>query len=209
MTTPNDVGEFLAVHARTPLELAAAPQQRGTTATWSTESTVAMMKTMRRMLLDWRNPRGETARDYLGERLFETRSPDSPLVFPYAVMRLETQNDGTNHGMRLTGFLEVQVHGRPWTQQAVVYAIADLFDQSMVGRWMNRRGLIVAHGFSRQTLPPGTAPIDSEVVTVRLEYTLLMWPQFLTALTYYLPPTTSPDDIPRTIPNTAVPEALL
>ena len=179
----------------TPLEAGAVPVQGGTTiAAWSTDSTVAMMKTMRRMLLDWRNPHGQSARDLIGERLFDTRSRDTALVFPYAVMRLQTQNDGINHGMRLTGFLEVQVHGRPWAQQAAVYAVCDLFDQSMVARWMNRTGLIVCHGSQRATLPPGTAPIDSEVCTVRLEYTLLIWPAFLTSLSYYLPPSTSPDD---------------
>ena len=181
----------------TPLEAGAPPTRGGTTIpAWSTESTVAMMKTMRRMFLDYRNARGESARDLIGERLFDTRSRDAPLVFPYAVMRLQTQNDGINHAMRLTGFLEVQVHGRPWAQQAAVYAVCDLFDQSMVARWMNQTGLIVCHGLQRATLPPGTAPIDSEVITVRLEYTLLMWPQFLTSLSYYLPPTTDSSPTP-------------
>lgn len=172
------------------------PLKGGTTATWDTSSTVAVMKTLRRFLLDFQNASGASARDYLGERFFDGRSRDAALTFPYAVARLETQNDGTNHGMRLTGYLEVQVHGRPWTQQQDVYAICDLFDQCMVGRWMNQNGLIVAHGFSRATLPPGTAPIDSEVITVRLEYTLLIWPSFLTALTYVLPPSTSPPVAP-------------
>ena len=172
-----------------------SPVQGGTTAEFSTSSTEAVMKTLRRMLLDYRNARGETARDILKERLFETRSRDSPLVFPYAVMRLETSNGGLWHGMRLDGSLEVLVHGRPWAQQRAVYAVADLFDQCLLARTMTRgspRGLIFAHGFQRATLPPGTAPIDSEVVTVRLQYTLAIWPSFLTSLTYVLPPTTSP-----------------
>lgn len=170
----------------------AAPVRGGTTQEWSTTSTVAVMKTLRRMLLDFRNGRGETARDLLGERLFETRSSDAPLVFPYAVMRLQTENPGTYHGMRLTGALEVQVHGRPWAQQAAVYAVCDCFDQCMLARIMHRRAIIFCHGFQRATLPPGTAPIDSDVITVRLEYTLAIWPEFLTSLTNVLPLSTSP-----------------
>jgi hypothetical protein len=177
-----------------PHEAGAAPVQGGTTAEWRTDSTVAVMKSIRRLLLDFQNDRGESARDVLGERLFDTRSRDAALVFPYAVMRLQTQNDGTSHGMRLDGFLEVQVHGRPWAQQTAVYAVADLFDQCMTARIVSQReakGLILCHGFNRQTLPPGTAPIDSEVITVRLEYMLGIWPSFLTSLTGVLPPSTS------------------
>jgi len=183
----------------------AVPEQNGTTVTPSTDSTTMVMKTLRRLLLDFQNSRGESARDWIGERLFETRARDAPLVFPYAVMRLQTENDGSYHGMRLTGALEIQVHGRPWMQQAAVYAVCDLFDQYMTGRWLSQRepsALIFCHAFQRATLPPGTAAIDSEVITVRLEYTLAIWPAFLTSLTYFLPPTTSPDTPPPAPPPT-------
>lgn len=165
-----------------------APEQGGTTSQFKTGSMLDVKKSLRRLLLDYRNAGGRSAREILDERMWDTRARDNQPTFPYAVFRLQTQNPGTYHGMRLDGNLEVQVYGRPFSQQEAVEAVADLFDQCMVSRLLRRQGLIFCHGFTRQTLPVAGAAIDSEVVTVRLGYQLAIWPALLTDLTTVLPP---------------------
>jgi hypothetical protein len=139
------------------------------------------------MLLDFANPDGSSARDILAERLYVARAPDVPTAWPYGVMRLETSNDGSYNGMRLTGTLEVLLFGRPWAQMEQIDAVADLFDRCAVARILNTDGLVFAHGFQRATLPGSSyQTIDAEVVTVRLSYTLAIWPTYLTNLTRVL-----------------------
>ncbi len=118
--------------------------------------------------------------------LYRVRAPDDR-AFPYATMRLEADNLGTNQGMRMNGTLEVLLYGRPWTQRELVENAADLIEQAMYHLLVNTDGLIFCHGKTRATLPPGTDPSDSEVCTVRLTFTLAIWPQYLTRLGTILP----------------------
>jgi hypothetical protein len=170
-----------------------APVIGGTTSQFRTDSFTELQKTVRRVLLDYKSAvvtlpnYGKTARDVLGERLYLGAADDAQLVFPHAVMRLDTDNRGNNHGMRLDGALEVLIHGKPWSQLGDVHDVADLFDQCMLSLVENHQGLIFCHGFSRLQMPRGTtAPIDGEVCTVRVQYTLAIWPAFLTSLTRVL-----------------------
>lgn len=146
-----------------------------------TDSTNAIIKTISDMLLSWANAEGKRASQVIEDRMYQVRAPNN-VTFPYATVRLATRNDGKYHGMRLDGMLEVQVYGRPWSQQKDVNDVADLFDQAMVSTVENGHGLIFCHGWQRDALPPGGSPVDSETVTIRLVYTLAIWPEYLTSL---------------------------
>ena len=158
-----------------------------------TTSTIAVVQTLRDILLSWENADGAKAADTLQgatdaqPRFYIGKTPNN-LTFPYATLRLSTRNDGKYHGMRLTGALEVLLYGRPWTQLDIVNAVADLFDQAMLVTVESSHGLLFCFGSQRDQLPPGGDPVDSETVTIRLVYTLAIWPAFLTSLTRTLPP---------------------
>lgn len=169
-----------------------SPVIGGTTSQARTDSFEELEKTVRKVLLDYVNdvsgsPHfGKSARDLIGERLHIDSLPDGTPSFPCAVMRLQTSSVGRMHGMKLDGDLELLVHGKPRTQRTAVSAVADLFDQCMISLCENRHGLIICHGNSRLSMPRGTDPVDSEVTTTRLTYTLSIWPAFLTSLTRVL-----------------------
>ena len=153
----------------------------------ATTSLLAVTQAARAALLAYANPQGAMATDILfpdvNQGCYIGRAPDNP-TYPFAVMRLNTRNAGRNHGLRLDGSLEIQIYGKPYTQQENVNAVADLFEQAML-LWIGNaagQGLVFSHGTQRDQLPPGPAPIDSEVVTVRLLYTLAIWPQYLTSI---------------------------
>lgn len=118
--------------------------------------------------------------------LYRVRAPDDR-AFPYGTMRLEADNPGTYNGLRLNGTLEVLLYGRPWTQRELVENAADLIEGAMYDLLVNTDGLIFCHGKTRATLPPGGEPSDSEVCTVRLTFTLAIWPAYLTRLGTILP----------------------
>lgn len=166
-----------------------APVQGATLSQFTTGSTTEVVNALRRALLDYTNDAGGSARDTLAERFWDGRARDRT-VFPYAVCRLNTRNEGRYHGMRLDGALEIQVFGKPWAQQQSVNAVCDLFDQAMRCLVLQLHGLIICHGFQRDELPEGYGLVDADIVTVRLLYTLAIWPDFLTSLTRVLPPTT-------------------
>ncbi len=161
------------------------PVQGGTFSDFSTDSTMAVKKALRRTLLDYTNPITQrNARTIIQERLYIDKA-DNISTFPYGVLRLGTDNPGSYQGLRLNGALEVQLFGRPWRMQPIVEGVADLCQQCMWSAVLNRKGLIFCHGSERATLPPATAgapAVDSEVCTVRLVFTLAIWPSFLTSL---------------------------
>lgn len=153
-----------------------------TTATGLTDSTNAVLATLRQALLEYENAEGVSAADFIADRLFQGRAPDNQ-DFSYASMRLNTRNDGGNHGLRLVGSLEIQVFGRPWSQYPDLNRLADLFDQAMTFYVANTQGLMACYAKQRDTLPTAGSPIDSETPTIRLAYSLFIWPRYLTVLT--------------------------
>lgn len=170
------------------------PAIAATTATGKTASMNDVLATLRDELLSFKvdGEGGDSARDYIEERLYQNRAPDGTPKFPYGTMRLAVENDGRNHGQRLTGTLEVFVYGRPHQQWQDVNDVCDLFDQAMLCMRARTQGLMFAHGKTREPMPPsyGAAAVDGEVVTIRLTYTLAIWPAYLTKLTRVLPPIT-------------------
>lgn len=156
------------------------------TAGGDTGSTSALYTTIRRALLEYRGLDETQVADVLGAepatRFFITRAPDDT-PFPYGTMRLESTNDGKYHGMRLESLLEVQLYAKPWTQGDSIEGTADLIEEAMYGFLINSDGLAFCHGKQRATLPAGTDPADSEVYTVRLVFSLAIWPAYLTRLT--------------------------
>lgn len=164
------------------------PVAGGTVQTISTTSMNLLLALLRDQLLSYKSTSGTSARDSIGEKLYHGRAPDgTEPKFPYAIMRLSLSNDGENFGMRLRGELEVQVFGRPYTMQKAVNDLCDLFDQAMLGFVKTTSGLVFAKGKLRQPLPAASGePLDGEVVAVRLLYTLVIWPTYLTSLTRVL-----------------------
>lgn len=159
-----------------------------TTVGGDTSSWQALKTTIRRGLIGFQDPTvGRQIPDLLGKepecRLFVDRAPDDT-AFPYAVMRLSAMNDGGYAGLRLVGQLEVQIYGKPWTMgDSLVEPAADLMEQAMWSFLVNTDGLVYCHAKDRATLEPGASPADSEVYTVRLVFTLTIWPDYLTRLT--------------------------
>jgi hypothetical protein len=98
----------------------------------------------------------------------------------WGVLRLKNWRDipGQTEG-KLTE-LEVMLYGRPRSQRATLQGVADRMDQAMV-RWVDAENGVVASSTStRNTLPPFKEPADSDVVQVMLEYTLRVYPAYLT-----------------------------
>jgi hypothetical protein len=120
--------------------------------------------------------------------LYWDRAPDNldrimatlGLPLRWGVLRLKNWRDipGQSEG-KLTE-LEVMLYGRPRSQRATLQGIADRMDQAMV-RWVDAENGVVASSTStRNTLPPFKEPADSDIVQVMLEYTLRVYPAYLT-----------------------------
>lgn len=163
-----------------------APVSGGTTARDKSNSYNELLKTIRAALLDYADSNGTSARDAIKERLYQQRAPDATYTFPYAVMSLSLSNDGTHHGMRYIGGLEVMVYGKPYAQLEAVNDLCDLFQQSMLAFISHSKQLIFCRAQDRQPVPAGGDAVDGEVVAVRLSYTLVVWPAYLTSLTRVL-----------------------
>lgn len=154
-----------------------------------TSSTNATTTTIRDWILGY-------ARDTDGMRVVDllTGSDNKPrwwvgvapntAVFPYAVMRLDQSNDGRSNGIRQTCPLEIMLYGRPQSEQPMLNDIADLVDQAMLALLHHSQGLIFQQARQRTTLPIAGAPADGDTVTIRLVYTLIIWPQFLYRITH-------------------------
>lgn len=159
--------------------------------TRETSSTYNLLEALRRAILSYSPGENLSVSNVLGTdpdcRLYLVRAPDNT-KFPYGTIRLETANSGRYNAMRLTGDFEILLYGRPWTQQRDVENVGDLIEQAMYEMIINSDGLVFCMSKQRATLPPGPDPVDSEVCTVRLLFTLAIWPAYLTKLTVVLPP---------------------
>lgn len=154
-----------------------------TTIIEDTSASDQLLATLRTALLTYADAEGSTAADTLDDRLFQNRAPDNG-PFPCATMRLNTRSAGSTHGLRLVGNLEVQLYGRPWSQYQKLLTVADLCDQAMLFLVKNARGLIICYATQRDTPPAAAgAPIDGETAVIRLAYSLIIWPRYLTVVT--------------------------
>jgi hypothetical protein len=164
----------------------------------STESTTGLEAVLRTRLLTFEPLDGSgTVASALGStqtgagadgNLYWDRAPDNldrimaaqgdPLR--WGVLRLKNWRDipGQSEG-KLTE-LEVMLYGRPRSQRATLQGVADRMDQAMV-RWVDAdNGVVASSTSTRNTLPPFKEPADSDVVQVMLEYTLRVYPAYLT-----------------------------
>jgi hypothetical protein len=164
----------------------------------STESTTGIEAVIRTRLLTFEPLGGATTvADELGStasgagqdgNLYWDRAPDNidrlmldlGLPLRWGVMRLKNWRDipGQSEG-KLTE-LEVMLYGRPRSQRATLQGIADRMDQAMVRYVDAENGVVAASTSTRNTLPPFKEPADSDVVQVMLEYTLRVYPAYLT-----------------------------
>jgi hypothetical protein len=106
---------------------------------------------------------------------------DQELPLRWGVLRLKNRRLGGDHGERDLMELEVMLYARPRSQKAAMEGIADRMDQAML-RYSDRTSGLVGTfpGRSRTTLPPFKEPADGDVVQIMLEYTLVVWPAYLT-----------------------------
>jgi hypothetical protein len=148
-----------------------------------TASTNAICEAMRDALLNYENVDGDALRDILGENLYRNRAPDN-LAFPYGTLRLNTRRTHGYSGRRLDGQLEVLLHGRPSSELEAISDAADRCEQAMLD-FVNAspQGLIFTANVQRDELPQGSGAVDSETCTIRLLFTLAIWPAYLTSLT--------------------------
>jgi hypothetical protein len=165
----------------------------------STESTTGLEAVLRSRLLNF-SPlgNGTTVAQEIGSTasgagvdgtLYWDRAPDNidqlmadqELPLRWGVLRLKNRRLGGDHGERDLMELEVMLYARPRSQKAAMEGIADRMDQAML-RYSDRTSGLVGTfpGRSRTTLPPFKEPADGDVVQIMLEYTLVVWPAYLT-----------------------------
>lgn len=149
-----------------------------------TRSTNAIVEHLRDAMLNFTNANGGTLADIIGDNFFRNRAPDNQL-YPYGTYRMNTRKTPGYSGLRLDGKLEVQLYGRPSSQLEDISDAADLCEQAMLEyvKASPPQGLIFTNDVQRDELPPAGAPVDSETVTIRLVFTLAIWPAYLTSLT--------------------------
>jgi hypothetical protein len=164
----------------------------------STESTTELETALRTRLLEF-EPLGGigTVATELGStasgagqdgNLYWDRAPDNldrimatlGLPLRWGVLRLKNWRDipGQSEG-KLTE-LEVMLYGRPRSQRATLQGIADRMDMAMVRYVDASSGVLASSVSTRNTLPPFKEPADSDVVQIMMEYTLRVYPAYLT-----------------------------
>lgn len=141
-----------------------------------TSTTELIYETLRRAILTYEGPSGESvSQPFGGEERVWVRAAPSPTVFPYIVLRLSRAPGGAN-GYRERCSLEVQVIGRPESQQPLVLALADLVDACFLGYAEPASGLSFSRERTRDTLPQFLEPADKTVVGELMRYSLFIWP---------------------------------
>ncbi len=151
--------------------------------TGPTASTNAILDTMRSALLDFENINGVALKDILTGDLWRNRAPDNR-AFPYGTLRMNTRRTPGYSGRRLDGKVEILLYGRPSSQLDDISDAADLCEQALLD-YVNASpgGLLFTADVQRDELPPAGDPVDSETCTVRIIFTLAIWPAYLTSLT--------------------------
>lgn len=160
-----------------------------------TTSTTALELALRTRLLTFTAMDGATLADTLGTTatgagsigaLFWEKAPDKMLgpdglpLKRWGIARLanrRSRGDGQDGEL---AELEVMLFARPRSEKATLEACADCCDQAMLRYADTSSGVIGCWGKTRSTLPPLVSPADTEVVQIRLVYTLVLWPAYLT-----------------------------
>jgi len=151
--------------------------------TGHTRSTNALMESLRSTLLEFEDVNGNTLEDIIGENLYRRAAPANT-AFPYGVMRLDTRRSNGFNPLRKTGTLEIQLYGRPSSQLEDISDAADRCEQAMAFYVdSSGGGLAFVNDVQRTELPEGSAPVDGETCGIRLVFTLVIWPAFLSSLT--------------------------
>lgn len=151
--------------------------------TGPTASTNAINEALRCALLDFENVNGDTLRGILGENLYRRAAPAGN-PFPYGVMRVTMKRSTNFNPLRKIATLEVQLYGRDASQLPEISDAADLCEQAMNFYVRSSPGgLMFTSDVQRTELPEGSAPVDSEICTIRLAFTLTIWPSYLSSLT--------------------------
>lgn len=152
-----------------------------TTSTGNTDSTTAILGTLRAALLAYRTASGEGMPSVLND-LWIHRAPNQT-VMPYGVLRLfGRQTSGAHNSRRETALFEITLSCRPVTQLPTLERVADWCDEAMTQYVAIAQGLMFSRERQRDTMPFAGPPVDSETGTIRLVYSLTLWPQFLVAL---------------------------
>jgi hypothetical protein len=120
--------------------------------------------------------------------LYWDRAPDNldrtmaalSLPLRWGVLRLKNRRSDMENAEREVVELEVMLYGRPRNQKAVLEGVADRMDMAMRRYRDASSGFLGSIGKTRNTLPPFKEPADSDVVQIMLEYTLVLWPAYLT-----------------------------
>jgi len=116
-------------------------------------------------------------------------APDTA-PYPYVLARF-MNGDSATFMLRTPFDLELLLYDRPRAFADDLEDVADVIDQAMkqfTARDPNGvRGLAFSRGRRRDTLPPFTNPADREVVAIRMVFSLVVYPQFLTVLGTALP----------------------
>ncbi len=159
----------------------------------STESTSATEDALRTRLLTFPAlTDGATLAEVLGRtelgngsdgKLFWDAAPDNVTKngdARWGLIRLQNRRSEGDGQERERAELEVMLFARPRNQKATLERCADLCDQAMLRYVDASRGMVACWSRMRSTLPPAVAPVDSEMVQIRLVYMLVLYPSYLT-----------------------------
>lgn len=156
-------------------------------------STTGIETTLRTQLLGHVSLTDEqTLADVLGRQatgngsdgvLFWDVAPDNitKTIPRWGVLRLQNRRaDGSDGQDAETAELEVMLFGRGRQFKATIERCADMCDEAMLRFDDRTTDLVHCWNRLRSTLPPFSAPADTEVVQIRTVYSLRLYPENLT-----------------------------
>lgn len=145
-------------------------------------SSIDILQTMQQRLLNTADANSHTLAQTLGTRLYIVDVP-SDATFPYGVMRLQNRRSGGwQLTMREEAELEVLFYARPFSALSAIEIAADLADGAMY-LYQDRSGggIVSCNRHRRDSIERFTDPADRELAIVRSVYSLILWPEYLTA----------------------------
>lgn len=154
-----------------------------------TETTTGLETALRSRLLTFEPLAGSPLATVLGitesgagsdGKLFWDAAPDN--IGPrWGILRLQNRRSSGDGWEQEVAELEITLFARPRSQKVTLELCADLCDQAMLRfRYTDATSVVGCWGRLRSTLPPFTGPADTEVVQIRLVYSLVFWLTYLT-----------------------------